>query len=236
MRLPILIENHNRWQRLSLGCLAMAAGYFLTNRFQLSDPKVLPLGPIGQAIPFLPWTVFVYLTHMPMYLSPYFSEREAKNLNPYLYALIADIVISCSIFFIFPTQFPRDAGTFSQLSGLTGLAFELIYAFDQPNNCFPSFHVSLVFLASFYWIGKSQLKFALYFFWAVLVAISTLTTRQHFLIDVCGGYAMAWLLYRFFFHRRVQYDHRRYERECRHTLRHDEHRSARYLYRRKWND
>lgn len=72
-------------------------------------------------------------------------------------------------------------------TGLDGGLLSFIYAHDHPDNCFPSLHVSLTVLASLIWAARRPGLTIFLVAWVVLVAPSTLFTKQHVLLDVLAG-------------------------------------------------
>jgi membrane-associated phospholipid phosphatase len=72
-----------------------------------------------------------------------------------------------------------------------------IYGSDVRYNCLPSLHVAQCFIAATVChrvhrgVGRAA------FVWASLVAVSTLFTKQHYLLDVIGGMALAYGACRF---------------------------------------
>ena len=76
---------------------------------------------------------------------------------------------------VWPTTIPRPAAR--------NPAFEALWLFDVPTNCFPSLHVALATIAAFFWPRQRRMATI----WAAGIALSTLTTKQHYAIDVVGG-------------------------------------------------
>lgn len=78
----------------------------------------------------------------------------------------------------------------------------MIFTFnDKANldfNYFPSLHVAFAFTLAFFVAEEKQswLIF-LVIFWACAVALATLLTKQHYLIDVVGGLILATVSYKF---------------------------------------
>jgi membrane-associated phospholipid phosphatase len=67
------------------------------------------------------------------------------------------------------------------------ILFSFLYLMDSDSNCCPSLHVSLSSLAC-YGLYNSVSRFrSIFVIWPILIWISTLTTKQHYLIDVLGG-------------------------------------------------
>lgn len=77
-------------------------------------------------------------------------------------------------------------------------AIRFLYKVDAPTNLFPSIHC-LVSWFCFIGIAKDNTIPHWYrlvsFFFAIAVFVSTLTTRQHVILDVAGGVVLAQICY-----------------------------------------
>jgi hypothetical protein len=164
----------------------------------LGTPARLLPSALDQAVPFLPWTVWIYLSQFP-YLALVFrlahgTPAWARDLRAMLVATLA----SAAVFVLHPTRIPRAP---VETDAVTALAFALLYGTDPAANCLPSLHVSLALLgAAGFWPERGALALATGA-WAAVIAASTLTTRQHYLADVGAGALVAlvagWLARRF---------------------------------------
>ena len=66
-----------------------------------------------------------------------------------------------------------------------------IYSKDKPNNCFPSLHTALSILSYLYWIRIfPRLKWLMATF-ILLIVVSTVTLKQHYIPDVISGIILA---------------------------------------------
>ena len=104
----------------------------------------------------------------------------------------------CLFYVFFPSFYPRES--FVDVSTISGWLIEITRSIDGPHNTFPSGHVTFAWLLVFF-VSLSQYtrKYSwikvLYFSWATLISISTLTLKQHFVVDVLSGLALASLSY-----------------------------------------
>ena len=73
------------------------------------------------------------------------------------------------------------------------------YKFDNPPlNCFPSLHVTGAFL-SYFVVKKFKPSLENFLFvLAILISISTLTFKQHYILDVFAGFGVAFFLKKIF--------------------------------------
>ena len=192
-----------------LGAVAFAFAaliYSLANHYPIFPIQELPMTWVDQMIPFIPTTVWIYISEYIYFGAIYISSQNVKNLNRYLYAFLALQLISVFIFFIWPTTFPRSLYPLNlgEMDYLTYELFSYLRTVDAPTNCCPSLHVSSVYLSSFVFLEDQEKKFPYFFCWGTAIALSTLTTKQHYIIDVVTGLLMAVVFYQVF-HRWVAY-------------------------------
>jgi membrane-associated phospholipid phosphatase len=154
---------------------------------QLTSPqKILPFILEEQSIPFLPWTVIIYFS--VFFQIPFIIRHTPKTtFFKAMPILSVGVILSFTAFILFPISYPREL-----YQGYNTIITNL-FKTDPPGNCFPSLHVfNTVFFASCYsWTEKSVLKICLMWFWTTLIVVSVLTVKQHYLLDVFGGIALA---------------------------------------------
>jgi len=106
-------------------------------------------------------------------------------------------------FLLFPAAYPR--GIFKPAS-ISGRLLLWTYHIDAANNTFPSTHITFAWLA-FLNIRRSSFSrdikvVAGYGIWAMLILVSTLVLKQHFILDAVSGVALAmlavWLSYKIY--------------------------------------
>ncbi|MCM2277615.1 MAG: phosphatase PAP2 family protein [Oligoflexia bacterium] len=196
---PMLITQENKtWMGLTLAFVATVL-YMTSNHIHLFPPQLLPMTALDQAIPFVPGTVWIYTSEYYLFLTVYLLCKDIENLNRYAYSFLTLQSLSVLIFWIWPTTFPRDQFPLpADLDALTFKLFSSLRAADTPASCCPSLHVSSVYLSSFMFLREQRGKFPFFFVWATSIALTTLTTKQHYIIDVVTGFLMAVIVYGFF--------------------------------------
>jgi membrane-associated phospholipid phosphatase len=203
--LPMFITAENRYFAGFLMFLIAAVLYLTSNHVHLFPPQFLPMTWVDQAVPFAPWTVWIYLSEYIFFGIIYALTRNYANLNKYWYSFVGLQIVSVTIFWIWPTTYPRDSFPLvGDMANWTNYAFASLRASDTPANCCPSLHVSSVYLSSFVFLEEQKKKFPFFFIWGTLIALSTLTTKQHYLVDVISGLVMALLFY-WTFHKWIPY-------------------------------
>lgn len=198
--LPMFLTLRNRnWIGLSVFLSAIFT-YMPANHWPILEPRELPMSWLDQWVPFLPNTVWIYMSEWLLFGVLYYFARDLRNLNRYLYAFLTLQTLSVAIFWIWPTTYPRHLFPLpDDLNALTYYSFSNLRAIDSPNSCCPSLHVSSVYLSSFLYIDERRRIFPFALLWATLVAASTLTTKQHYIIDLVAGLMMAVICYWIFF-------------------------------------
>lgn len=153
---------------------------------------------IDLAIPFLPWTVIIYVgTFLYWILAIRVILWGGKdNAFRFLCAHMVSLLIALMFFLFLPTTNTRPTPTDGTL---WDWGMKLIYALDTPDNLFPSLHCQLSWLCyrclgQVPGVSKFWKRFSLVF--TFLVFVSTLTTKQHILIDVAAGWLLGELAYR----------------------------------------
>ena len=179
--------------KLTVGLIMLGlwlVGYFSLNRFQSNANHYyeIPLTPLD-ALPLIPWTIYIYSTSifnsaLGIFLLP--SKQAAWR---YLGAILYAYAINFAFFALMPTEIidlrQGVAAAMPEMSSLWRWQFEMTHSADGPHNCFPSLHITnCVLVTLVHW--RSPRRYWL-LGWAVLIAFSTLTTKQHFSLDILGG-------------------------------------------------
>lgn len=165
------------------------AGYLAVNQFIGPGPYHHLALPIDGAIPFIPafaWGyALVYVT--PAFTAFFLTTRE--ELLRALGAFAIASVVCYAIFLIFPVEYPR---TFALPPGITGGLLAWIHSVDRPINCFPSHHVATAVTTCLV-IGHKNRAWGIVFgLVALLISVSTLFVKQHWLVDIPAGALVAW--------------------------------------------
>lgn len=158
---------------------------------KLAEPaQLLPMTALDTAIPLIPVTIWWYGSGTKAALLTWLlvpNGLEARRL--FLTLSIASVVCLCA-FALWPTTYPRELYPLPPGDSFTLREFADLRDSDSPSNCLPSLHVALAWgltLCAWGWIGRARW---LVVFWALGVSVCTLTTKQHYLIDVPTGAAV----------------------------------------------
>ena len=141
-------------------------------------------------IPYVLWYLLLFI--IPLYFYKKKKQLYVKYILCYLLtSLLADIV-----FTIYPSEVIRPE---LNGSGILHFITNLIYSIDTPAvNCFPSLHCAVACLWILLSLEEKKIKVPykiIICIVSVLIMISTLVIKQHVLVDVSGGIAIAIISY-----------------------------------------
>ena len=149
--------------------------------------------PQDAIVPFQPWTVSIYFGSYILWFLSYwfFIYQSPRERNRFFLADTIGKFVCLGCFLLVPSTNVRPAVTGT---GFWDFLMRLLYAVDRPDNLFPSIHCLASWLC---WASVQRNKFVPAFIrWlllvmAVLICLSTLTTRQHVMVDVFSGVTLA---------------------------------------------
>jgi membrane-associated phospholipid phosphatase len=167
--------------------LAYQVFYVFPNLSPLREPVTLPLFAIDRLFPLVPWTFSIYVSD---YLLAFFAIilLQEEEFFEYTRLTFASLII-CGLFFhLFPTTYPRPPYPTVENPVVAFLLRAVSFA-DRPTNCFPSMHVAMAVTAT--WALRHRPRtFPVYVGWTLAICLSTLTTKQHYFLDIIGGLAV----------------------------------------------
>ena len=190
MRVRLITPQRQLWA-LVLGYLAFCALYLGSHALRLTTPTLLQPSAIDARVPFVDWSIWIYLSQFVLLPVAIVCARDSDDRSRVFYASLVATVIAALVFLLWPTQLQRPA---VPTAGMVGTVWALLFATDIDGNCFPSLHVALSALAGAAMWRRGWRIVAV--FWPLLIALSTLTTRQHIVWDVIGGLVLAMLAWR----------------------------------------
>jgi membrane-associated phospholipid phosphatase len=197
------IKTH--WLLKMLGTTGYITLFMLCYFWLLEHPMfpvtVVPITILDGLISFRPWSIvpysslWLYISLVPLLLS---SWRE---LAPYLSAVTVLSVIGFSIFLFWPTAIPKFDIDWAQYP-----AVAFLKSVDASGNACPSLHVAFAVLTGI-WLHRllKQMRTptslrVINICWCLLIAYSTLATKQHLALDLVSGAALGVCVTMLFLH------------------------------------
>ncbi len=149
---------------------------------------------LDRLVPLRPAWAFVYgPLYLFLILVPLFVVRQPAQIRRTLFAYLLVWLVAFAGFLLYPTVAPRPTRVVG--SGFVAWGLRFLYEADPPYNCFPSLHVAHSFVSSLtcYRVHRGLGVAGTLF--AALVGISTLFTKQHYVLDVVAGGVLAGVAY-----------------------------------------
>src|SRR5436305_8497862 len=140
---------------------------------ELALDRAVPLQPI--------WALVYGSLYLFLILLPVFVVRQEEQIRRTVLAYLMVWITAYVFFFVYPTLAPRPAKVMGQ--GFVVWSLRFLYSADPPYNCFPSLHVAHSFLSALtcYRVHRGVgIGGAIC---ASLVGLSTLYTKQHYVLD-----------------------------------------------------
>jgi membrane-associated phospholipid phosphatase len=136
-------------------------------------------------LPFVPGMIVPYWSIDLFFVGSFFLFRTREDLDRHGRRIVAAVLAAGVCFLLFPLSY---GGERPHVDGVWKPLYTALWGFDRPHNLFPSLHIALLTLLGEVYLRRTRsLLRAALVVWFALVALSTLLTRQHHLIDVIGG-------------------------------------------------
>jgi membrane-associated phospholipid phosphatase len=152
---------------------------------QLAWDSVVPLEPT--------WALVYGSLYLFLIMLPVFVVRQEEQIRRTVFAYLLVWVVAYVCFLVYPTMAPRPVKVIGE--GFVAWGLRFLYSSDPPYNCFPSLHVAHSFVSALtcYRVHRGVgIAAALC---ASLIGVSTLYTKQHYILDVIAGMFLASLAY-----------------------------------------
>ncbi len=166
--------------------------YFLTQRRPLRNARVFH-SPLDEKMPFWPVWAWVYsFLYYPAILYLNIMVVNARQFNMMAFSFLILLVMQMTLFWLFPVGTPPHWRTINTGKKASEKFLLFVQKFDQSTNCFPSMHVSVATLTALHaqaTLGPWAFAFP------VLIALSCVFAKQHYLIDLPFGAALGWVAY-----------------------------------------
>ncbi|MFA7431425.1 MAG: phosphatase PAP2 family protein [Rhodospirillaceae bacterium] len=155
---------------------------------------------LDDAIPFRPQWVWVYsFLFYPILIAVVFLANDSREFVFLIFSFAMVLLAQLACFHVFPVQTPLRWRDFTPQCRASRF-LHLVQSMDGPGASFPSMHVSVSTLAALHLAAGLQpalgtLALAAYGF-PVLIGMSAVYTKQHYLIDLPFGAALGYGCYR----------------------------------------
>ncbi len=190
-----MVNNQNKWTIIAFASLIFGILYKLSGAISYKNGVILTLLDFEEKIPLIPSTIWIYIVLYPIYLIWSLTTfKDENNMNKLLYSFLLLTLISCAIFISFPLNYPREYYPLLFSETISHKLLQYVRLIDKPSNCFPSLHVGLCFLFAFIHKNESKKRYVISLLISFSIAISTLTTKQHYFYDLVGGFILSFTI------------------------------------------
>jgi membrane-associated phospholipid phosphatase len=147
--------------------------------------RVLPLQPA--------WALVYGSLYLFLILLPVLIVRQQEQIRRTFRAFLMVWTVAYVCFLVYPTMAPRPVEVMGD--GFVVWSLQFLYSADPPYNCFPSLHVAHSFVSALAcWRVHRGVGIAAGVC-ASLIGVSTLFTKQHYILDVIAGILLACVAY-----------------------------------------
>lgn len=147
-----------------------------------------------QSIPFFPLFIFGYILVYLSVVLVYFVLDDIADWRRAIISFLLATTLAYIIFLIFPVRMDLRPDL-SHLSGISAIVTRFYYVIDLPYNCFPSLHVTYPTLATLISWRHHRTWCLAFAAMTIVVAISVVLVKQHYLADVIAGFVNAGICY-----------------------------------------
>lgn len=103
------IHRGNRGRAILLGGLALLVLYGIPVKLRLGHPRYLDSTIVDTAIPFLEWTIWIYLSQFPFLFLALWVTRDDVRRSHAFYAMLLSAALGLVVFALWPTIIGRQS-------------------------------------------------------------------------------------------------------------------------------
>jgi membrane-associated phospholipid phosphatase len=156
--------------------------------------RYAPALAVDPMIPLQPsWALIYGALYLFLIVLPVFVVRQEEQIQRTVFAYLSIWLTSYVFFLAYPTAAPRPPRVTGD--GFLVWGLRTLYSADPPYNCFPSLHVAHSFVSALTSYRVHRGLGVVATACAALVAVSTLFTKQHYVLDVIAGVFLAVVAY-----------------------------------------
>jgi membrane-associated phospholipid phosphatase len=189
---PSMTQDRKHYLKVAfIAYTAWIIAFEAIGRYVATLPTIDITSALDRQIPLVPGWVWIYMCCYFFPFVPLLIARDWHRFNRGLIAIVFANVAAFIVYLAFPVAIPRPALG----SSLSEHALAFIYAidFNPAVTELPSLHVTFSWLVYFMCRhqGLSRIKESLVLSMAILISFSTLFVKQHLIVDVIAGLALA---------------------------------------------
>jgi len=169
--------------------------YFFCQRHPLRPSRELE-SAVDEAVPYVPAWVWIYsLLYYPAIIYLNLVVADSRQFIMVAFNFIILLFAQMVFFMVYPVHTPAHWRKLNRKKSLDEKFLAFVHRFDASSNCFPSMHVSVATLVAMHalpTLGPAAFMFPL------LIAVSCLYTRQHYLVDLPAGALLGFAVFQLY--------------------------------------
>ncbi len=172
--------------------VSLAPLYFVIAALTRGRSTYVPDVALDRVLSLQPaWMIVYGSLYVFVVLLPVLVVRQQELFRRALQAYLLVMTVAYVGFLLYPTTAPRPTEVYGD--GFAPWSLRLAYSLDPPYNCFPSLHVAYSFVSALTCYRVHRGVGAAAAIWAALIGVSTLYTKQHYVVDVIAGALAAYV-------------------------------------------
>ncbi|MBY0496203.1 MAG: phosphatase PAP2 family protein [Cyanobacteria bacterium] len=184
--LPVLLVYVVSRTWLAAAFMFLLPMYFVIGQATVNRTHYQPFIWLDHAMPVWPAWIAIYGSlYMCAFLLPLVIVRGDELFRQSMKAYIFVMLVAYAGFWLYPTVAPLTEK--KVVDGFAEWSLQLFYDIDQPYGCFPSLHVAYSFVGAFACYRMHRGVGIAAAVWSVMIGLSTVYTKQHFVVDAIAG-------------------------------------------------
>ena len=182
-------EGKTVWLRFLIAPPFVVVGLWIHELVQAqSEPWLIVDNALERAIPFLPWTIWIYFSFF-LFIAATLIRVDRHLFWCFVRSVILASIIGWGCVLLIPVSFDRpdpaliDHQLYRQI-------FTFLHEADPSHITFPSLHVAVTWICCL--LLKNQPGRGRRIALGIAISLSTLFTKKHLISDVIGGIGLAW--------------------------------------------
>ena len=144
--------------------------------------NIIPFNSIF-IIPYIYWYLYIIIGFI------FILVNSRKDYIRIFISFFIGMSVCYIVYYLYPTEITRPT---IENSNILNYLVNIIYSLDRPVNCFPSLHVLTTYFIMRYTKYKdSKKRFYYTQIVGILIILSTLFIKQHFIVDVVSAIVLA---------------------------------------------
>jgi len=166
--------------------------YFWCQRNYVNQPRELKL-PVDDWIPYWPAWVWIYsFTYYPAILYTETTVSSESQFTRLVTSYVLLLALQAAFFLTIPVETPEGWRTRNVRHAVSERFLALVQRFDARANSFPSMHTSVAMLTALHLSPRLGMWA---FAFPVLIGLSCVFTKQHYVMDIPAGAALGWVAF-----------------------------------------